>query len=70
MKVPGVRTVKRYVFDKPAPGVPKVRGAVSRRVSRRAVEPGVGCGVRPGDWKSKIRPHMFNRVHVIYKAVP
>lgn len=68
-KVPGVLEVKRYKLEKPAPGVPKY--AAIYRVSSADVPQGPAWvkASDTGDWKPKIRPHTFNRMHALYKSI-
>ena len=68
-KVPGVLGVKRYVLDKPSPGAPKY--AAIYRVSSPAVPQGPAWvkASDTGDWTPQIRPHTFNRMHALYKAL-
>jgi hypothetical protein len=70
MKVPGVLDVKRYVLEKPAPGVPKY--AALYRVASADVPQGAAwvAASDTGDWKPRIRPHTFNRSHALFKLLP
>jgi len=68
-KVPGVLDVKRYVLEKPAPGAPKY--AAVYRVSSPDVPQGPAwvAASDTGDWKPKVRPHTFNRMHSLYRLL-
>jgi len=68
-KVPGVLGAKRYALEKPVPGFPKY--AAIYRVASPDVPQGpawVAASDR-GEWKPKIRPHIFNWVHALYKGL-
>lgn len=68
-KVPGVLGVKRYALDQPVPGVPKY--AAIYRVASPDVPQGPAwvAASDSGDWKPRIRPHTFNKVHALYRAL-
>ena len=69
-KVPGVLGIKRYALEKPVPGVPKY--AALYRVASADVPqcPAWVAASDTGDWKPKIRPHTFNRMHALFKELP
>jgi hypothetical protein len=69
-KVPGVLGVKRYVIEKPVPGVPKY--AALYRVASADVPQGPAwvAASDTGEWKPKIRAHTFNRRHALFKELP
>lgn len=69
-KVPGVLDVKRYVLEKPAPGMPKYTAIY--RVSSADVPQGPAwvAASDTGDWKPKIRPYTTNRRHALYRLLP
>jgi len=70
LKVPGVLGVKRYALEKPTAGVPKY--AALYRVASPDVPQGPAwvAASDTGEWKPKIRPHTFNRIHALYKMLP
>ena len=69
-KVPGVLGVKRYALEKPVQGVPKY--AALYRVASPDVPQGPAwvAASDTGEWKPKIRPHTFNRMHALFKELP
>ena len=69
-KVPGVLGVKRCALEKPVPGVAKY--AALYRVSSPDVPQGPAwvAASDTGEWKPRIRPHTFNRIHALFKELP
>ena len=69
-KVPGVLGVKRYALETPVQGVPKY--AALYRVASPDVPQGPAwvAASDTGEWKPKIRPHTFNRMHALFKELP
>lgn len=70
LKVPGVLGVRRYALERPVPGVPKY--AAVYRVAAADVPQSAAwvAASDSGEWKPKIRPHTFNRIHALFKALP
>jgi hypothetical protein len=70
LKIPGMMGVKRYALEKAVPGVPKY--AAHYRVATPDVPQSEAYVTASdiGQWKSKIRPHTFNLVRSLYKALP
>ena len=69
-KVPGVFGVKRYALEKPVLGVPKY--AALYRDSSPDVPQGPAwvAASDTGEWKPRIRPHTFNRIHALFTELP
>lgn len=68
-KLPGVLGARRYALETPAPGVPKYAALFRVDSAELPGGPAWRAAADSGEWKTKIRPHTFNRSHALFKAL-
>jgi len=70
VKVPGVLGCRRYtVHEAMVPGIPKFIAIYDLASPDVMKQPEWRAASDRGEWKPKIRPHTFNRIHCVYRTL-